>query len=100
MKPAGIGLAEQLALGLLVGLILGAGGAFVAERVGGSIARRVEVEHLGLSVLGIVARGGRETDKKGPGSADAAAEAIRGVQLNVVEANRGAGPAVAARTSR
>src|SRR5439155_797125 len=54
MKPAGIGLAEQLALGLLVGLILGAGGAFVAERVGSSIARRVEVEHLGLSVLGIV----------------------------------------------
>ena len=40
MKPAGIGLAEQLALGLLVGLMLGAGGAFVAERVGSSIARR------------------------------------------------------------
>ena len=99
MKPAGIGLAEQLALGLLVGLILGAGGAFVAERVGSSIARRVEVEHLGLSVLGIVPRWGRETDKKGPGSADAAVEAFRGIRLNVLNAHGAAGPAVVAVTS-
>src|SRR5207248_2585671 len=99
MKPAGIGLAEQLALGLLVGLMLGAGGAFVAERVGSSIARRVEVEHLGLSVLGIVPRWGRETDKKGPGSADAAVEAFRGIRLNVLNAHGAAGPAVVAVTS-
>src|SRR5438445_12377166 len=98
-KPAGIGLAEQLALGLLVGLILGAGGAFVAERVGSSIARRVEVEHLGLSVLGIVPRWGRETDKKGPGSADAAVEAFRGIRLNVLNAHGAPGPAVVAVTS-
>ena len=97
-KPAG--LAEQLALGLLVGLILGAGGAFVAERVGSSIARRVEVEHLGLSVLGIVPRWGRETDKKGPGSADAAVEAFRGIRLNVLNAHGDPpGPVVVAVTS-
>ena len=98
-KPAGIGLAEQLALGLLVGLMLGAGGAFVAEHVGSSIARRVEVEHLGLSVLGIVPRWGRETDKKGPGSADAAVEAFRGIRLNVLNAHGAPSPVVVAVTS-
>ena len=98
-KPAGIGLGEQLALGLLVGLILGAGGALVAERVGSSIARRVEVEHLGLSVLGIVPRCGQATDKKGPGSADAAVEAFRGIRLNVLNANGAPGPVVVAVTS-
>ena len=79
--------------------MLGAGGAFVAEHVGSSIARRVEVEHLGLSVLGIVPRWGRETDKKGPGSADAAVEAFRGIRLNVLNAHGAAGPAVVAVTS-
>ena len=98
-KPAGIGLPEQLVLGLLVGLMLGTGGAFVAERVGRSIARRVEVEHLGLSVLGIVPRRGPETDKKGPGSADAAVEAFRGIRLNVLNAHGAPGPVVVAVTS-
>jgi len=98
-KPAGIGLPEQLVLGLLVGLMLGTGGAFVAERVGRSIARRVEVEQLGLSVLGIVPRRGPETDKKGPGSADAAVEAFRGIRLNVLNAHGAPGPVVVAVTS-
>ena len=98
-KPAGIGLAEQLALGLLVGLLLGTGGAFVAERVGRSIARRVEVEHLGLSILGIVPRCGRATDKLGPGSADAAVEAFRAIRVNVGNAHVGPGPIVVAVTS-
>jgi succinoglycan biosynthesis transport protein ExoP len=98
-KPAGIGLPEQLVLGLLVGLMLGTGGAFVAERVGSSIARRVEVEHLGLSVLGIVPRCGRETDQKGPGSADAAVEAFRGIRLNVLNGHGAPGPVVVAVTS-
>jgi capsular exopolysaccharide synthesis family protein len=98
-KPAGIGLPEQLVLGLLVGLMLGTGGAFVAERVGSSIAGRVEVEHLGLSVLGIVPRRRLATDKKGPGSADATVEAFRGVRLNVLNAHRAPGPVVVAVTS-
>jgi len=98
-KPAGIGLPEQLVLGLLVGLMLGTGGAFVAERVASSIARRVEVENLGLSVLGIVPRCGRATDKKGSGSADAAVEAFRSIRLNVGNAHGGPGPLVVAVTS-
>jgi capsular exopolysaccharide synthesis family protein len=99
MKPAGLGLAQQLVLGLLVGLMLGTGGAFVAERVGRSIARRGEVEHLGLSVLGIVPRCGRDGDKKGPGGADAAVEAFRGIRLNVLNAHGPASPIVVAVTS-
>jgi tyrosine-protein kinase Etk/Wzc len=99
MKPAGIGVVEQLVLGLLVGLMLGAGGAFVADRFGSSIARRVEVEHLGLSVLGIVPRCGPEADRKGPKSADAAVEAFRGIRLNVLNAHSSAGPLVVAVTS-
>jgi capsular exopolysaccharide synthesis family protein len=99
MKPAGIGLLQQLVLGLLVGLMLGAGGAFVAERVGSSIARRVEVEHLGLSIRGIVPRCGRDGGKKGPGSADAAVEAFRGIRLNVLNAHGPASSVVVAVTS-
>jgi capsular exopolysaccharide synthesis family protein len=98
-KPVGIGLLQQLVLGLLVGLMFGTGGAFVAERVGRSIARRGEVEHLGLSVLGIVPRCDRYGDKKGPGSADAAVEAFRGIRLNVLNAHRAPGPVVLAVTS-
>src|SRR5437016_1400139 len=98
-KPAGIGLLEQLVLGLLVGLMLGTGGAFVAERGTRSIARRVEVEHLGLSVLGIVPRCGRAIDKKGPESADAAVEAFRSIRLNVGNAHGAPGPLVVAVTS-
>jgi len=40
-------LPEQIALGLLVGLMLGAAGAFLAERFGSTIAQRVQVEQLG-----------------------------------------------------
>ncbi len=98
-KPAGIGLLEQLVLGLLVGLMLGTGSAFVAERVGRAIARRGEVEHLGLTVLGIVPRCDRDGDKKGNGSADAAVEAFRGIRLNVLSAHRAPGPVVVAVTS-
>jgi len=98
-KPAGIGLVEQLALGLLLGLLLGAGGAFVADRLGGSIARRLEVEHLGMSVLGVVPRCSRDADKKGPKSHDAVVEAFRGIRLNVLNVYGAAGPVVVAVTS-
>lgn len=99
MKPAGIGVAEQLALGLLVGLMLGAGGAFTAEHFGRSIARRVQVEHLGLPVLGIVPRCDRAADKKSPRSSDATVEAFRGIRLNVLNAHDTGGPIVVAVTS-
>lgn len=98
-KPAGIGLAEKLALGLLVGLVLGAGGALVADRLGSSIAGRVQVEHLGMSVLGVVPRCDRDADKKGPKSAEAVVEAFRGIRLNLLNVYGAAGPVVVAVTS-
>ena len=98
-KPAGIGLVEQLVLGLLVGLMLGAAGAFVADRMASAIARRVQVEHLGLSVLGVVPRWGRLGNKKGPKSAEATVEAFRGIRLNVLNAHGATGPVVVGVTS-
>jgi capsular exopolysaccharide synthesis family protein len=71
----------------------------VADRLGSSIARRAEVEHLGLSVLGIVPRCGPDADRKGPKSADAAVESFRGIRLNVLTAHSSAGPLVVAVTS-
>lgn len=98
-KPVGIGLAEQLALGLLVGLMLGAGGAFLAERLSSSIARRVQVEQLGLSVLGVVPQCNRGATVKGVKSPDAVIEAFRGIRLSLVNACGGAGPIVVTITS-
>lgn len=98
-KPAGIGLAQLLALGLLVGLGLGAGGAFVADRFGRSIDRRAQVEHLGMPVLGVVPRCARNGDKTGPKGADALVEAFRGIRLNLVNGHGAAGPVVVAVTS-
>ena len=83
-KPAGLGLAEQLALGLLVGLMLGAGGAFLADRLGSAIARRVQVEQLGMSVLGVVTHLDGDAKGKGAKSPDAVIEAFRGIRLSVV----------------
>ena len=103
VKAAGIGLAQLLAFGLLLGLVLGAGGAFVAERLGKSIARRVEVEHLGMSVVGVVPRcGGRVgegAEQNGANSSDAVVEAFRGIRLNLMNAYGAAAPLVVAVTS-
>ncbi len=98
-KPAGPGLPEQLALGLLLGLVLGTGGAFAADHLGHSIARRVQVEHLGMSILGVVPRCGRQTANKGPKNPDAVIEAFRGIRLNLLNAHGAAGPVVIAVTS-
>ena len=98
-KPIGFGLAEQLALGLLVGLVLGAGGALVAERLSSSIAGRVQVEQLGMSVLGIVPHFNRDGAKKAAKHTDALVEAFRGIRLGVMNAYGAAGPVVVAVTS-
>src|SRR5712691_10845998 len=66
---------------------------------GCSIARRVQVEHLGMSVLGVVPRCGRDGDKKGSTSPDAVVEAFRGIRLNLLNAYGAAGPIVVAVTS-
>ena len=48
--PLGIGLAQQLALGLLLGLVLGGGSAFLTEHLRSSIGRPREIEDLGLTI--------------------------------------------------
>jgi succinoglycan biosynthesis transport protein ExoP len=98
VKPAGVGLAQLLGLGLFVGLVLGAAGAVVADRLGKSISQRVQVEHLGMPVLGVVPHSGGGADGKGPHSADAVVEAFRGVRLNLLNAY-GAGRPVAVAVS-
>jgi capsular exopolysaccharide synthesis family protein len=97
--PAGLGLAEQLALGLLLGLALGAGGAFLAERLGRTIARRAQVEQLGVSVIGVVPRCNGGAGDKGVTSPDAIVEAYRGIRLGLLNAYGGAGPVVVTITS-
>ncbi|HEV2750284.1 MAG TPA: polysaccharide biosynthesis tyrosine autokinase [Gemmatimonadales bacterium] len=99
LKTAGIGLPQQLGLGLLVGLMLGAGGAFLADRLGSAIARRVQVEQLGMSVLGVIThldRDAKENDARGP---EAVVEAFRGIRLSLMNEYGGAGPIVVTVTS-
>ncbi len=98
-KPVGLGLAEQLALGLLLGLGLGAGAAFLADSLGRSIARRGQVEHLGMPVLGVVPRCGRNGDKNTEKNQDAVIEAFRGIRLNLLNEYGPARPVVVAVTS-
>jgi len=85
-KPAGIGLAEQLALGLFLGLVFGAGGAFLAERLDSAIARRAQVERLAIPVLGVVTHLDRGRGAKGAKDPDAVVEAFRGIRLGLVNA--------------
>src|SRR6266568_2630666 len=103
VKPAGVGLAELLGLGLFVGLVLGTAGAVLADRLGKSISQRVQVEHLGMSVLGVVPRcGGRVgegAEQNGANSSDAVVEAFRGIRLNLMTAYGAAAPLVVAVTS-
>ncbi|MGH8221683.1 MAG: polysaccharide biosynthesis tyrosine autokinase, partial [Woeseiaceae bacterium] len=91
--PAGIGFPEMLALGLLVGLLLGSGAAFVADHLGSSIGRRVQVEQLGMGVIGVVPRC---NGVKGP---EEVVEAFRGIRLNVLNVYGSAGPVMLAVTS-
>src|SRR5207237_9649251 len=83
----------------LVGLVLGGAGAFVADHFGRSIDRRAQVEHLGMSVLGVVPRCASNGDKIGPKGADAVVEAFRGIRLNVLNVHGAAGPVAVAVTS-
>ncbi|MGH7267015.1 MAG: polysaccharide biosynthesis tyrosine autokinase, partial [Candidatus Rokuibacteriota bacterium] len=98
-EPTGIGLAEQLALGLLVGLLLGSGGAFLAERLGSSIVGRGQVEQLGMSVLGMVTHLDRDPKAKGAKSPNAVTEAFRGIRLGLANAYGSPRPIVLTVTS-
>ena len=99
-KPAGIGLPEQIALGLLLGLMLGSAGAFLADRLGGTIAQRVQVEQLGMSVIGVITHLDRNAKGNGATSPDAVVEAFRGLRLSLVnEYDPASGPIVVTVTS-
>ena len=98
-KPAGIGLPEQIALGLLLGLMLGSGGAFLAERLGGTIAQRVQVEQLGMSVIGVITHLDRNAKGNGATSPDAVVEAFRGLRVSLVNEHGAPGPIVVTVTS-
>jgi len=99
MKPAGIGLIEQLALGLFLGLILGIGGAFLAERLGGVLAGRADVEQLGLPVVGVVTHLDRNGNGKGSRGPDALVDSFRGIRLGVLNAFGTSDPIVLTVTS-
>jgi capsular exopolysaccharide synthesis family protein len=90
---AGLGVKQMLVLGLLVGLLLGAAAAFVAEHVGRSIARRGQVEQLGVGVLGVVPRC---NGVRGP---EEVVEAFRGIRLSLLNAYGQADPVTVAVTS-
>lgn len=90
---AGLGIRQMGVLGLLVGLLLGAAAAFVAEHVGRSIARRGQVEQLGVGVLGVVPRC---NGVRGP---EEVVEAFRGIRLNLLNAYGQAHPVTVAVTS-
>lgn len=92
-RPAGLGLGQMLVLGLLAGVLLGTGGAFVAEHLGRSIARRAHVDQLGLGLLGVVPRCNGVT---GP---EEVVEAFRGIRLNLLTASGNASPLTVAVTS-
>ncbi|PYO75204.1 MAG: hypothetical protein DMD67_12125, partial [Gemmatimonadetes bacterium] len=98
-KPAGIALPEQIALGLLLGLMLGSGGAFLAERLGSTIAQRVQVEQLGMSVIGVITHLDRDGPETGMKSPDAVVEAFRGLRLSLVNEYGAPGPLVITVTS-
>ena len=98
-RPVGIGVGEQLALGLLLGLVFGGGTAFLAEHLSSSIARRVQVDQLGMAVLGVVPRCSRNGGQSDAKNADPVIEAFRGIRLNVLNAYGAAGPVMVAVTS-
>jgi capsular exopolysaccharide synthesis family protein len=94
-RPLGVGWARMLVFGMLLGVLLGGGSAFLADHLNTSVHRREDVMQLGLRVLGVVphARGG-STHETAP-----IIEAMRGVRFNVLNAYGTAGPVMFAVTS-
>jgi capsular exopolysaccharide synthesis family protein len=79
--------------------MLGTGGAFLADRMGSSIARRVQVEQLGMSVLGVITHFDRDAKEKDGKNPDAVIEAFRGLRLTLVNETAATGPMVVTVTS-
>jgi len=80
--------------------MLGSAGAFLADRLGGTIAQRVQVEQLGMSVIGVITHLDRNAKGNGATSPDAVVEAFRGLRLSLVnEYDPASGPIVVTVTS-
>src|SRR5439155_5235 len=93
--PIGVGWPRTVMFGLLLGVLLGGGSAFLADQLNRSVHRREDVAHLGLPVLGIVPHAnGNSTDGAAP-----VVEAMRGIRFNVMHAHGVAGPALFTITS-
>ncbi|OLC07850.1 MAG: hypothetical protein AUH42_02805 [Gemmatimonadetes bacterium 13_1_40CM_70_11] len=90
--PLGIGFAERLALGLLFGLVLGGGSAWLTEHLRSSIARPNEIVELGLPLLGAVPRCQDGRNGSSVKAVGAVIEAFRGLRLNLAYAYGAAGP--------
>ncbi|MGH7546982.1 MAG: polysaccharide biosynthesis tyrosine autokinase, partial [Gemmatimonadales bacterium] len=97
--PIGIGLMRKLAFGLLLGLLLGGTGAFVADHLDRSITRQKDVAGLGLPVLGVVPHIGATRNGVRKHTATPVIEALRGIRLNLVHAYGSAGPLLVTVTS-
>src|SRR2546427_30156 len=98
-KTAGNGPPGQMAPGLLLGLMLGSAGAFLADRLGGTIAQRVQGDRLGMFVFGGVNQLDRDAREKGVKNPDAVVEAFRGLRLTLVNEYGAPGPIVVTVTS-
>jgi capsular exopolysaccharide synthesis family protein len=94
-RPLGVGWARTLVFGILLGVLLGGGSAFLADHLNTSVHRREHVTQLGLPVLGVVPHaGGNSTDETAP-----IIEAMRGIRFNVLNAYGAAGPVMFTITS-
>ncbi len=94
--PIGVGPLRTLVFGLLLGLLVGGGGAAMADHLNGSVHRREHVADLGLPVLGVVphARGGGATEDAAP-----IVEAMRAIRFNVLHAYGAGAPVLLTITS-
>src|SRR5207244_9288632 len=93
--PIGVGWPRTVMFGLLLGVLLGGGSAFLADQLNRSVHRREGVADLGLPVLGFVPHAnGNSTDGAAP-----VVEAMRGIRFNVMHAHGVAGPALFTITS-
>lgn len=95
----GVPLARRLLFGLLLGLLLGGGGAVLADHLGTAIRRPDQIEHLGLQVLGVIPHFNGRAAAGESEQAVPIVEAMRGLRLNLAHAYGAAGPLVVAVTS-
>jgi capsular exopolysaccharide synthesis family protein len=100
-RPVGLGALPKVMVVLFLGLVAGAGSAFVVDRSDRAIRTEKQLETLGLPVLGAVPhiKGARRNGAAAREASGPVVEALRGIRLNLVYAHGTAGTLVAAITS-